>query len=427
MDTWLYDLSAQIAELEAEGRGDEEMAVRGRAVLQLVPSPRYVGFEPECINGPRDYVEICAALAEVAGPALDMGPFEVTSSPEALTFRGRLCGADVELTRPPIDSDWFDVNALFELNEVIAARGIDLRFTPIEITDSYYVFVVNARTERALQRHPLRLIWVEEPPPDSEAPPSEAQDADEASSDDEELDSPAFQDAHFVAVRPASPESMRVVGLAKHPHADQFVVRLAAGDGATRAMIVREDGTAWFVPEGAVDMGWSPDGATTYVLSEHELAAWVWGASEVRARYGTLGARATRVIASACGAHVAVFVEEDGAREVRLLDAGTLEQDGPLLLGSDPPVAFGFSDDGRFAVCVTLLATPEENGASMMLGSFRYRDGETFGSYAWNVEPEELAGRAPPVPDGLERVRFEGTVAVVDLPGWGEVRLDLSE
>ena len=453
---WVRDLAQELASGENTGPLRTESAnERAQAVLAIVPSARFVVFDPEGFNEASDYDEVLEALAELARPIVELGPFEVRSTKDALSFRGLVAGEEVSFALAPITSDWFDQELLVALDRAIAARGVDGRFTTTQIWDWEIVFVT-AKQERALQRHPARPIFVDEeipasdplPPgePAEEAGPEpragdesdedgsegdESDDESDADADDEDsgwtwvdVERPAFlaegDPTRFHVPSGVASAQPALVGLTRHPRDPHLAVRFRFGDGSTRAMLARPDGEGWFAPEGAADMAWSPDGATTYVLQGARLDAWVWGRDEVRASYALSGRTLTRLIVSPCGRFVALIARARAAYELVVLETRELkvQRSHPV----SAPAAVAFSEDGRSVTALVMDDPPTRmvfNGRSKLwLGSFHFIETEPDGAHdvsMWLVD-------IPAVPLELQPLRFDGRGAVVDLPGWGEVR-----
>lgn len=414
MTQWLFEIEATLAELVADGDARHAAEAEAlREVLRLTSIRHHVSFDPESFNGPSDYVECLEALASLARPWVELGPFEVVGTRDALRFTGSVAGETVTFERPPITSDWWDGEVLEALNDALAARDVSGRFDQLHPIDSPTIVFASEPEWRLLERHPSRLvgvygrIW---------AP---ARYLGERPTDAPEL----VELEEELALEPVVVEA-----LTRHPRDPHLALRLVREDGTRCAILCDDEGRSWFAPQGAVDMAWLPDGETTLVLGAAKLEAWVWGENSVRARHDSLGGALRRVVVSACGRRVALLRwSSGGAWELDLLESNTLEVVATLLVGG-MPVAFGLSDDLRYAACLVLEQPPTENGPAMQVGSFHYIDlpKHEHGSWSWNVEPEALHGGAPVAPLDLLPIRFEGTVAMVDLPGWGEVRQDLA-
>lgn len=398
---WLFDLEGELRRRREEGDLDPAWEARAEEVLAVAPGARYVGFDPECIGGPADYVEILAALSELARPSVELGPFRVRGAQDALRFHGTIAGEEVTFTRPPITTDWFDADVLVELNGALAARGIDGAFTTVELSDGYEIFFLGFGAQRSLALAPALVVEHATALPDG-APTS--------------LRLPALR---------AVP-SLFALGVTRHPVDPQFAFRLATPDG-TSAVLAGADGEVWFAPEDARDIVWSIDGATTWVLSDTGLAGWVWGEDAIRAEW-VAGARPPwRVFPSPCGRFVAVVARNATSWELVLLDARDLrvvaKAEGP-----EVPAAFGFRDDGGLAAMLIMDRVPMEMGTEIgpqvLVGVFRGLEAATGDepSVTWRMDPAAFAHGRPALPDELVPLRLEGAVAAVELPGWGEVR-----
>lgn len=415
---WVQDLEQKLVEARGWGGKFEGFEERGRAVIEVGGTQRFLSFDHEGFNDSDDYVEVLEALAELARPRVELGPFEVRSTKEELTFRGPVAGEEATFTLPPITSDWLNADLLERLNGEIAARGVDGRFVTTQIWDSEIVFIT-AQAERALKRHPSRPIWIDE-----ELPPSDPPEAEEPESVWIEVQraasAPEWAPTQLQLPAELAAETPSLRSVTRHPSDPHLALRLGLADGATRAMLARLDGEVWFTPEGAVDMAWSPDGATTYVLRPSTLEAWVWGRNEVRASYEPERRAFSRVIVSPCGRFVALIGRTRVGSELVVLETSglTVQRTHPI----SAPAAVEFTPDGSSVVVLMMDDPPSrmmvDGCPKLWLGSFHFIETRPDGDHStshWLVD-------VPAIPAELAPLRFDGRGAVVDVPGWGEVR-----
>lgn len=425
----VVQIEAEIARRRAQGEVDPEFEEKVRALASLAGVDRYVWLDDEGFAAAGDYHDALAALAEIAADDAVLGGLAVASDADALRVRCTLNGVPLAFELAPITTDWFDAELLARLNDALAERGAAKRFVQLDLYDQIEIVFVDEATAEALADHPLRLRWT-----DREANrPEVAQSLD---------GSPSLAQAAWPRSRAAFlcalPEGVAhevdvpahlgaaplvVSSVEVHPHDPFVILRVVGPEGRPAAGIWSTDGRAAWVPEDAVDMGWSPDGATTFVLGSASLTAWIWGEDATR---GTLqleySAPAVRLLVGPMGGVVAVLTQgADGSSGLFVVAADTLEEELHMGMGARP-VAWGIRDDEAIVAVAGVFDSPSADDADAAIGNVygferatrRLRDAAMLVPLA---AVREIS--APSDATRLGAIRFEGDRVSYELPVYG--------